>query len=216
VSVPSVIVWKRAGRDITLVHCPDHEAIGLWYARIYTARAGFQYSDSNQLIFNLKKDPKAKEAELVHKRKAIQQFASELTVLLGGRTDGPPFYLIPIPSSKTPSHSEFDNRLDEVARLVCDAVPRAKYCPILVRRSDISQAHKAEAERDPEVTYASVEVDLSLYSGQIESKSLVLVDDVLTTGATFTGCRRRVLEAIPGSKVSGIFWAKAEYAPSET
>ena len=42
-----------------------------------------------------------------------------------------------------------------------------------------------------------------------EGSLIVLLDDVLTSGAHFTAARRRILEIFPNVTVIGIFWAKA-------
>jgi len=42
-----------------------------------------------------------------------------------------------------------------------------------------------------------------------EGSLIVLLDDVLTSGAHFTAARRRILEVFPDATVIGIFWAKA-------
>lgn len=46
----------------------------------------------------------------------------------------------------------------------------------------------------------------SYESGEI----LCLLDDVLTSGANFSACRRKILERFPNADVRGIFLAKAQ------
>jgi predicted amidophosphoribosyltransferase len=46
-----------------------------------------------------------------------------------------------------------------------------------------------------------------------EATSIIVVDDVLTSGAHFKAAKRMIQEKIPGAFVIGLFWARAVRPP---
>lgn len=205
------MAWKKTGQDVVLAHCPRHEEFGLYYARIYTSQGGFSYSPTNQLIINLKKSPRSSEPELWYKKQAINAFADELGRLLNRNADGDPVNLVPVPCSKSLDDPEYDDRVERVLHIVAQNCARARYLPLLKRLVSVDAAHARREQRDPLVTYNSVAV-VDGQTLELTGKEIFyLVDDVLTSGATFEGCRRKIMEFYPECHVSGIFWAKSEW-----
>ena len=121
--------WRRTDDSIWLYNCPEHKDLNLIYGRIYTVGEGYQFSETNQQISNLKIKP-SETQRLRWKRVAINKFATELTALL--RTNIPAnrsMALIPIPPSKTPIHFEYDDRLLQVARAVAASLENVRCWP---------------------------------------------------------------------------------------
>ena len=73
--------WRRTDDSVWLYNCPEHKVLNLIYGRIYTVGEGYQFSDTNQQISNLKIKP-SETQRLRWKRVAIKKFADELTALL--------------------------------------------------------------------------------------------------------------------------------------
>jgi len=198
--------WRKTDESVRLVHCPDHCDQFLFYARTYTVGMGYQYSQTNQLIFNLKKSVGATSPELFYKRQAIQKFTGEVVELLNRYSE--PLTLVPMPPSKARSHPEYDDRLEQVAGGVAAALPDIAWLPLLYAKDSIESSHSGSG-RSADMLYDWLQVDRSVGDRYQEDTTIALLDDVLTSGAHFTAARRRLLEAFPDARVIGIFWAKA-------
>ena len=107
--------WRRTDM-VSIWLCIRHKELNLIYGRIYTVGEGYQFSDTNRRISNLKIKP-SETQRLRWKRVAINKFVNELTALLKANVPANrSMALIPIPPSKTTRHPEYDDRLLQVAR----------------------------------------------------------------------------------------------------
>jgi len=198
--------WRKTDESVRLVHCPDHCGQFLYYARTYTVGMGYEHSQTNQLILNLKKSVGASPSELSYKRQAIQKITREVVGLLNQCSE--PLTLIPIPPSKARSHPEYDGRLEQVAGGVAAALPDIAWLPLLCAKDSIESSHSGSG-RSADMLYDWLQVDRSVGDRYQGDTIIALLDDVLTSGAHFTAARRRILTAFPDARVIGIFWAKA-------
>ena len=202
--------WRRTDDSVWLYNCPEHKDLNLIYGRIYTVGEGYQFSDTNQQISNLKVKP-SETQRLRWKRVAIRKFADELTALLKANIpEGRSMALIPMPPSKTSSHPDYDDRLLKVAKAVATDLSTVRCWPVLECITDRESLHSGSAQRTIQEVYRSIGINEAVFSTRNENEILCLLDDVLTSGASFSAARNKLLERFPGKKVSGIFWAKAE------
>lgn len=199
--------WKRTDSDIVLQNCPEHIEIGVFYLRIYTAHAGFQHSNDNDLVQNFKRPITYPENVLQHKKRAILQFTEDLKRLFLSSTLAPQIFLTPIPTSKSPDDAEYDDRLHQVAKSVANIIPNIIYFPVLTRTSTIPAQHLTPGERTIEKAAQYIDIEESLRNEFVENVPLLLLDDVLHSGATFSACRNKLVETFSTKKVPGIFWA---------
>lgn len=195
-------MWK----SLDLVEDPpvrlsQEDRANCFYARDYASRKKYDYSESNNLIANFKKDVSKRETnQWPHKIRAIQRFADELTHLfseLQGKVS-----IAAIPTSKRRDDPLYDSRLDDVLEIVsqrCDVVVKEP----LIRRVSVEPAHTSEERPTVEQVYETL-----MWNG-IDSppNELVLIDDVVTAGTTFKACQRHIHENAPHLKVYGVFWA---------
>lgn len=79
---------------------------------------------------------------------------------------------------------------------------------LLVTVQDSQPVHISDNHRDPEALFANIEIDQAVVQNLKEN--VILFDDVITTGAHYLACKRRLLEFNPNLKVSGIFIARRE------
>lgn len=203
--------WRKTDASVTLINCPNHAELELYYARTYTPGAGYQHSETNNLINNLKRPVDRPDNQLAYKRQSIDRFATELTefikrVLKPGRK----VFLIPTPPSKTKDHKEYDNRVDQVATKVAANISEVILFPIVVGSLDLEATHESQASRETEAILKSLIIDQNLVKEYEKGVTIAILDDVLTSGAHFSAMRQLLLSIFPNSRIIGLFWARSE------
>ena len=188
----------------------DNQSIGLYYARIHESGGGYGASQTNQLIHNLKKPPDAPEAQLYYKRLAINQFAQEVVNFLSF-AQGVSFYLVPMPPSRTKSDAKYDGRIATVARKVSEKLDSVSYGELLYLTDNTRTYHQSRGRRDVESITRVMRVDRELLPEAVATKNILVLDDVITSGAHFEAARKILREIIPEQcRVYGVFWAKSK------
>jgi competence protein ComFC len=114
--------------------------------------------------------------------------------------------ILPVPLHPKKKHQRGYNQSDMIARGLSGSMHVPWSDKILIRASFTeTQTRKSRMERLENVSQA---FDLCHVSS-IKGKHLLLVDDVITTGATLETCALKILE-IPGTKVSMVTLAFAD------
>ena len=188
---------------------PDHsyltEEDDCFYIGEYTARKGFAYSDTNSLILNLKKpmDRKGK-TEWVHKGRAIITAAQALRNSINSRwLEAATF--VPIPPSKAKSDPMYDDRMTSVIQRINQSDPVD--CRELIQQTESTDAvHESEDRPGPDEIQALYMIDEDLTDPPLEK--IVIVDDVLTTGAHFKAAQNVLAERFPDVPIVGCFVAR--------
>jgi predicted amidophosphoribosyltransferase len=202
--------WKKTCEADYLHNCQNHSEMNLVYGRIYTPRQGYSHSDTNNLILNLKKSVDASTAELHYKNKAIQQFAVEAFQFLKNSQETQ-FIIVPMPSSKRKSNPEYDDRIERVAKFVASRLKGgAASLEILYGNADREAAHQNNEARSPELIYNSMSLDEDIASEVDNWNRIIVIDDVLTSGAHFSAAYKHLHERFPSASISGLFWAKSQ------
>jgi predicted amidophosphoribosyltransferase len=172
----------------------------------YTAREGPRFSDGNQFIYNLKKPVSARgQPHYQYKMQAI----SRASTILRSAFDRSPWVferatIAPIPPSKLPTHPEYDDRMSRIVRAVCQG-KNADVRELIIQREgyDASHAQGSGERLKPHQLEAIYEL-----SAPPPRPVVILVDDVLTTGAHFVAARSVILEQHPDTRVIGFFMAR--------
>lgn len=184
------------------------------YHMEYWPHQGYQASEANRKIINLKKpvDRKGK-SEWYYKGKAIEQFAVDLAYLI---SDYDNVALVPIPPSQARTDPLYDDRIDQVCNRATDFVRtlfrymgNARVCPLLEQAVTVPSSHLGTERRDPDQIKAGLTIS---YDHNLDwVQTLILVDDVLTSGAHFTACRELIEETYPllAGRIRGAFWARS-------
>jgi predicted amidophosphoribosyltransferase len=147
---------------------------------------------------------------LHYKQQVIRQFAKEVVALLHNRLSPEKMLmLVPMPPSKARSHPEYDDRLEQVAQAIAAGVQNVECLPLLDASSSTEIYHSRSDRRDPDELYNLLQIEPTVADRCQAGNTIVLLDDVLTSGAHFTAACRRILERFPDESVIGIFWAKA-------
>lgn len=210
--------WKKTDESDVFLRCPDHQNFRILYARTYTVRRNYSFSDTNRWIINLKKNPRtSSSAELGYKATAIDMFAEEAGVLFSSEKGRKrKFTIVPMPPSKLPANGDYDDRLQKVAEKIAAKHPNVTFLPLLNGLEDRQAAHLASAtSRSVDALYNAMTVDESLVDQFDNGSTLIILDDVATSGASFLAAHKRLAEQFPDAKIVGVFWAKSKDPPEE-
>ena len=201
--------WRRADESDVLLHCPDHSRKNIFYARVYTSRQGFAYSDTNQLILNLKIEPSQRH-RLNYKNDAIGRFSSEVAEFLNRSQDTTRTKIIvPMPPSKAQGDPEYDDRVQQAAARIQQTCPNYRVVPLLHAPRSMAASHSSDTERSADEIHRWLAIDETACSGLPSNPIVVILDDIITSGSHYEGARRRVLDRFPDALVVGVFWAKS-------
>lgn len=187
---------------------PDHYYLGAddqcFFAGEYTARKGFAFSATNQLIFNLKKDPSRRNrpAEWQHKLNAITSCAAIFRRALSQATRETGMF-VPMPPSKAKASPDYDDRMLQICMALGAGLDVRELLEVI--ESDRA-SHERDDRPNPDELYANMRVNQALVNPRKET--IVVIDDVLTTGAHFVAAKRHLLETYPGARVVGLFVAR--------
>ncbi|WEK47371.1 MAG: hypothetical protein P0Y56_03540 [Candidatus Andeanibacterium colombiense] len=167
----------------------------------YTPRAGFNHSQTNQLISNLKKHQKYRNDYSWKYKDIAIQFSGK--AIAGGlnKSAADRILIVPIPPSKPSNHAEYDDRMHQVAM---NAKPFQSSC-LLSTNKPRDPAHRQDGGRSVENVYQTLQSHPELYDGK---PICVLIDDVLTTGSSFKAAKRKISEMGFFEEILGIFVAR--------
>lgn len=174
-----------------------------YYLFEYTARRGFNHSDGNNLIINLKKKMSTRgTSQWRYKLGAIDRIARELedNVHLDIFEDAT---IVPMPPSKTVKNQEYDDRMVQIAEKAFAGIAEVR--ELVKCRRDMEAAHESQCRPSIE------EIKENLVWGDsnpVESDKIIVLDDVLTAGAHFKAVKEFLLEEFPDKEVIGVFAAR--------
>lgn len=107
--------------------------------------------------------------------------------------------IIPLPLSKKKKAERGYNQCDYIA----EGISKITNIPIDNKSVTRHIANDTQTHKHREERWKNVENIFSITSAEtLKDKHILLVDDVLTTGATLTSCGRAILHAFPDTKIS--------------
>lgn len=171
----------------------------------YTARAGFGHSETNQLIFNLKKrmDRRGK-SDWYYKDLAIRQAGRTFAAVLNDRALDE-FTFVPVPPSKARDEPDYDDRMVQVIHAIRPGNP-VDLRELIVQTVSTEAVHGSAQRLRPEQLAEIYRIDEGLVAPT--PTAVVIVDDVLTTGSHFKAAQSVIVERFPGVSVFGLFVAR--------
>ena len=200
---PPLLKIDESNRSAHFYLEDEHEC---FFFHEYTARKGYAHSDGNNLVLNLKKPVLLKgQPQYRYKGQAINTCATMLRAALEKAAwvfkDAT---IAPIPPSKVPSHPEYDDRIMQIISKACEG--KGADVRNLLRQAQSYEASHTQADGQRKKPH---ELE-ALYAleGPPPKGTVILVDDVLTTGAHFVAVRNVIRAAYPDRRVLGMFVAR--------
>ena len=176
-----------------------------FYIGEYTARKGYAYSETNQLIINFKKPVKRRgRPEWHYKEQAIRDAASAFRNALSPK-EIENFTFVPIPPSKTKEDPLYDDRVLRMLGAIRSDV-EMDIRELIIQTENTDAVHTQTERLLPKQILKSYQIDQSLVDQ--EPKIIALVDDVLTTGAHFQAAKSVLSKTFPRRPVIGLFIAR--------
>lgn len=181
-----------------------------YYLMEYTARSGFGYSKSNDLMYNLKKPMSMKGSSGWHyKSKAIIECGELMKEAIPQVIDTAKATFIPIPPSKIKGDPFYDGRVNEILQLACPYPADVR--ELIICNESREAAHLASQGERPSVAQllSNMRINNTLLSTPI-MESVVIFDDMITGGNHFKACQQLVKQQFPHVSIIGIFIARRE------
>lgn len=178
----------------------------------YTSNKDFKYSDENSLISNLKKDVSKKGTpEYKYKEDAINKCAKYLRELNIPEVFSDNITLVPIPPSKTKDDPQYDDRLMQILSSAFNEDIDIK--ELIIQGKSTEATHKSEERLKPDDIKNNYKIDNDIKDDVKDT--IILFDDMLTTGAHFIAAKGLINEELPDKKVKGIFIARRIFEKKE-
>lgn len=185
---------------------PQHSCLGkddeCFFFGEYTAKAGYHYSELNQLIFNFKKDMSKKGLpEWRYKVSAISYIAKLLY-------DCPPlmeinYTWVPVPSSKIEAEDDHDDRLWQT---LCEL--QSKKSDLDIRKLVLASKNRLSAHAGGGSRCVTDHMEnwaVDTIKALPSFNGIIIFDDVITTGASFKAAKNLLRSHFPGKHIVGIF-----------
>ena len=175
------------------------------YYFIEATQGGFEASTSNSLLLNFKKDIKFKKTPAwQYRNNAIKQFALMISKHINNdRTDS--ITIIPEATSYPISDPSFNDRLVQTLIELKKLRQRINIELALEAKSYIGSSHLPGGTRNVPIIQNNLQ-----WKGlkNSPSQTIILLDDVLTTGAHFRACKNIILANTPeNTNIIGFFLA---------
>jgi len=182
-----------------------------YYLREYTKGGGFRFSDTNQLIVNLKKGVDRRDRpEYNHKLTAMATAAGELRANLN-----PDWLrqatLVPVPPSSCRTDVLYDDRMTQILRhVVADIGGDVR--ELVVTRVSMTPAHLSDVRPNVEELMDNYEIDEAVANPV--PTIIGVFDDLLTAGSHFKAVKNVLSARFPQVPIIGIFIARRIFPPT--
>src|SRR5260370_32852609 len=171
----------------------------------YARRKGFNYSEANGFINNLKKSPKTRGTwQWKHKQKAISDAARTLRRQLPNNWLSESTF-VPVPPSKAKGYPEYDDRMAHILAQVGNIDVRE----LVVQANSMEATHVSDERHSIYDLVRNYEI--------VEDQSeptpthIVILDDMITAGAHFRAMYKLLGNRFPEVAISGVFLARSVF-----
>ena len=190
-------------KDYHYLKLPEDEC---FYFMEYISGLGYKGGDTNSLISNFKKEVSKKGTpEYRYKVEAIAKIASMLVQTLKNKNIEH-YTFVPIPPSKAKSNLLYDARLLKVLHIAKKELSGLDVCELFSLKESMQASHTTENRLTKNELKNLIFVDDDKL--QLTKKTIILFDDILTTGAHFKACKELLKEKLPDIRIIGLFIAR--------
>ena len=188
---------------------PDHAYLtaddACYFIGEYTARQGYSYSTTNNLILNFKKSvDRRHRPEWRYKEQAIQTVAAAFRRALRPEAlDRLTF--VPIPPSREVDDPLYDDRLTRMLHAI-RPVPRLDIRELIIQTRSTAAAHGSDVRPRSEEIKALYRLDETLT--EPVPRTVALIDDLLTAGAHFRAAKSVLSARFQNVTILGLFIAR--------
>ncbi|KAA4671631.1 hypothetical protein F3B42_14410 [Bacteroides ovatus] len=203
-------------QKIDEISLPDHSFLSdedeCYFILSYTSHKSFDYSIDNSTIMNLKKTVD-KKGTLSYKYKdaAIEKCAKYLKDIDIQSVFTDEITLVPIPPSKCKNDPLYDDRLVKILKTAFGDTIDIK--ELIIQRNSAEASHLTESRPTIQQIKSNYEVDNKI-SDNVKD-TIILFDDVLTTGTHYIAAKEILNEKFPNKKIKGIFIARRVFEKNE-
>lgn len=194
-------VWKKIDDMHPLLYLKKELRDRIFYCRESNEK-GFNDNHNNQLLFNFKKRIDAPALEINYKNKAIEQFLTDL----GGIKFNGGAIIVPAIRSLPRTDEKYDSSIDYVALQLCFNNQNLLYEPILNISDSIPAAHITGNRNIEKIKKAICVEELSERAKSLGLKNIIIIDDVITSGAHFTAMYDKLSEKYNGFNIYLFSW----------
>jgi predicted amidophosphoribosyltransferase len=181
-----------------------------FYFMEYTSDTHFLFSPANDLISNFKKSPEHRDhPQWAHKGRAIREVSEIFAQSLLPASNLQDVILVPMPPSKRKDHPHYDDRIMQVLTNLSQCDNGIDVREMLTCRENMEPFHATSNKRSPEKIAQNLIVDTSLCN-TLKNK-ILLVDDMVTSGAHFIACKKVLSEHFPKGIIKGLFIARRTF-----
>lgn len=190
---------------------PDHSYLtpddDCYFLGEYTARKGFSFSATNNLISNLKKLPSCRgQNQWKYKLKAIKQAADAFCLAINQQALSVAT-LVPIPPSKSKTDPLYDDRMTRVIQEIQSDTP-LDIRELIIQRTTTESSHNLSDGNRPRPEDIQKLYDIDENLSDPEPSLIALFDDVITTGAHFKAAKFILSDRFKNAKIVGLFIAR--------
>ena len=183
----------------------------------YRSGEGAEGLGLNRIVLDLKREPGTRysnPAAWQARNEAIARVSSMLTISTGKLFPGKKIILVPIPPSKEIGDPEHDDRMSQICNRMAAGLAWAEVSELFVIKKSVQASHFSRIR--PTKEQLKENLRMMIRDDDYRPRGLVvLVDDVLTSGAHYAACKELLEGMFPAVTVAGIFIARVDHAHSE-
>jgi predicted amidophosphoribosyltransferase len=180
------------------------------YAYEYTSGRDYSFSQTNDLINNLKKKPSTSSAAAIRYKSGAIQTCSKLFASTLNEKWLDEATLVPIPGSKALGHPDYDDRMSQVLRGIRAKVDVRE---LLRQKTSTTAAHEVGGGRRITVEELLADYEVVEALAALAPRQIGIFDDVLTAGTHYRAAHNVLSRRFPGVPITGLFVARRVFPP---
>ena len=179
----------------------------------YHSGEGFEGLGLNRIVLDLKREPGTQYSNpgaWQDKREAITRISSILTISLRKLFPDKKITLIPVPPSKKTEDPEYDDRMVQICNQMAAGLAPVDVFELFVIKQSVQASHLSQMRPTKEQLKENFKLNIQ-DTGYRPGPLVILLDDVLTSGAHYSACKELLEGLFPAVTVVGFFVARVDH-----